>query len=247
MSIVIYKVIASFLMLIVSLLSVIYPLKIRAKLGHHHCLELGDAFASGIFLGVALFHMLPSSDQYFHQLLPTLNYPMAELLCAVGFLVLLFFECLATVKLRFSYIVAFIIKQDYLLEGLALGNNQSIISALFVFFAIFAHKGSESFALAITLNRDAISLKKMIAIIIIFSLMTPLGILGGTGITLFLENQYSLLLTAIFNAFAAGTFLYISTLHHLNHHKSGHQHERLWEFLVLVLGLALMAVAAIYT
>src|SRR5438876_54621 len=79
----------------VTIISVIYPIRAHIHSNHNHLLDLGDAFASGVFLGAALFHLLPESIHYFQQMRPDLHYPMAELLAAGGFLLLLFLERLS--------------------------------------------------------------------------------------------------------------------------------------------------------
>src|SRR5688572_14880022 len=92
MSLLLYKIIAAFIIFIPSVAIAYWVLKKRAQPLHNHFLEMGDALASGIFLGVALFHMLPDAITEFASVAPTLNFPLAEALCAAGFLFLLFFQ-----------------------------------------------------------------------------------------------------------------------------------------------------------
>lgn len=251
MSLLFYKLIAGILIFITSVIAVIYPIKMRAHPEHHPILELGDAFASGIFLGAALFHMLPDAIGEFSNFFPAIHYPAAEYLCACGFLVLLFLERLAKcvpqmkeAKQVMPYMVALILIIHSLIEGGVLGINTTMTTAFILFVAIIAHKSSESFALAVVLNRSHISFKKILMIVSIFSLMTPLGIVLGTTMSSFLQYQSGMLWTAGFNAFAAGTFLYMSTLHHINHHERRHEAENLLEFLFLFLGLGVMGLLA---
>lgn len=252
MSLILYKAMAGILIFLTSLAAVIYPLKKHANPVHHRALELGDAFSSGIFLGAALFHMLPDATQGFFDVLGNIHYPLAELFCAFGFLLLLFLERLPEKEdkhkaLRLPYFIAIIIIIHSLIEGLALGVNNTIATATIIFLAIIAHKCSESFALAITLNRMQLSFKHVLALIIVFCLTTPLGIAAGTTLNLFLQLKTGMLLTAGFNAFAAGTFLYMSTLHHINHHHKLQDGEGLSEFFALLIGLCVMAGLAIWS
>jgi zinc transporter 1/2/3 len=251
-SLIFYKTLAGFLIFIVSLVSVIYPIKTRSYPTHNRKLELGDAFASGIFLGAALFHMLPEANSLFAEIIPSIHYPLAEAFCAAGFLLLLFLERLAqsasdnkkNQTTALPYMLAFILVIHALIEGAALGVNETFTTASIIFVAIIAHKGSESFALAVILNRSQLTLKAIVITVLIFSLMTPLGIALGTSLTTMLVTQQGSLMTAGFNAFAAGTFLYMSTLHHINHHHRTEGSESLWEFVFLLSGLVIMALIA---
>jgi solute carrier family 39 (zinc transporter), member 1/2/3 len=253
MSLILYKFFSALMIFSVSLIAVIYPLKKRANPSHHGLLELGDAFASGIFLGAALFHMLPDATFYFTQALGPINYPLAELFCALGFLLLIFLERFVNksssqhTSNHLPYIIAVIIILHAFIEGTVLGINNSLTATAVIFLAILAHKGSESFALAVTLNRSQLSLRHIVILITIFSLMTPLGIASGTALIAMTQDKFGLLLNAGFNAFAAGTFLYMSSLHHINHHHKAQDKEGMIEFFVLLAGITVMALLAIWS
>jgi solute carrier family 39 (zinc transporter), member 1/2/3 len=74
--------------------------------------------------------------------------------------------------------------------------------------------------------------------------MSPLGITLGALAHQSVYGRTSELLTGVFNAFAAGTFLYIATLHKLHH--QNHVHSQLLEFLATIIGLGIMAAIAIW-
>ncbi len=195
--------------------------------------------------------MLPDAMSGFANTLNDIHYPIAEFFCACGFLVLLFLEriaqCVPHIKDArhvMPYMAALILIIHSLIEGGVLGINATMATAFVIFIAIIAHKSSESFALAVILNRSQITLKIIIIIVGLFSLMTPLGIVLGARMMLLLPHPSGQLWTAGFNAFAAGTFLYMSTLHHINHHERMHEAENLMEFLFLFAGLGVMALLA---
>lgn len=230
----------------------LYPLKKTRTLKHNESFELGEALASGIFLGAAFFHMLPESIQMFDHLYGKIAYPIPELICVMGFLLLLFLERLslsypvAQSKNSIPYIVAIILVIHALTEGAALGIGSTFAEAAMLFIAIIAHKGSESFALCVTLLRHALPNRNILIIIIFFSLMTPIGIALGASVTHFTLAKNGELISAIFNAFAAGTFLYISTLHHIHFHQHSKDAQGLLEFASLVAGAAAMGVIALW-
>jgi zinc transporter ZupT len=248
-----YKLLAALLLFITTVIAVAYPIKVRTHPKHHHFMDLGDAFASGIFLGAALFHMLPDAIAGFEQVLPNLHYPIAELFCACGFALLLLLERLsintagAHSPLTIPYLIAITLIVHSLIEGAALGVNTQLATATIIFLAIFVHKGSESFALSITLCRgNHLSTKQLFWLIGIFSLMTPIGIGLGTIITDYTQFRQGQIISAGFNAFAAGTFLYMSTLHHIHHHQRLHEAEGLLEYFFLLIGLALMGLVVLW-
>lgn len=253
MTLIYYKVLAALLIFISSLIAVIYPIKTHLSTRHNEFLELGEAFASGIFLGVAFFHMLPASISSFHQLYGDIHYPIAELICILGFISLLFLERLALLNshhkpdLGIPYILTIMLVIHSLIEGAALGVNATFAQAFMIFIAIIAHKGSASFALCVTLMRHKLSLRSICTIVFLFSLVTPIGIFLGTGLNALSYSSNGQLVEAIFNAFATGSFFYMATLHHVQFHKrAAEESHGLWEFFLLVLGLALMGLVAIW-
>lgn len=241
-----YKAIAALFIFLISITTVIYPLK--KKHTHVESLEWGEALASGIFLGVAFFHMLPNAIQTFQLLYPTTTYPIPEVICMGSFLLMLFLERLSFIPVfnqqyAVPYILALILIIHSLTEGAALGVGETLTETLIIFIAIIAHKGSASFALCVTLMRHRIPLSRIILTIFIFSLMTPIGIGFGTMINLETQSDHGMLIEAFFDAFAAGTFLYVSTLHHIRFHHEDSSHG-LSQFACLSIGLFVMGLVA---
>jgi len=247
-----YKAIAALIIFISSLVAVIYPLKTRLSTRQSDSLELGEAFASGIFLGVAFFHMLPASIVSFHRLSDT-HYPLAELICILGFICLLFLERLSLARGHHKpqsgipYLLTIMLIIHSLIEGGALGVNSNLTETFMIFIAILAHKGSTSFALCVTLMRHKLPFKQLFAIVLFFSLVTPIGIFLGTTLNALSYLKEGQLLEAIFNAFATGSFFYMATLHHVQFHKrAAEESHGMLEFFCLVVGLSLMALVAVW-
>lgn len=249
MTLIFYKAIAAIFVFLISIATIILPLQKKDILKHTESLHLGEAIASGIFLGAAFFHMLPDSIELFEHIYGNLTYPVPEAICVLGFLLLLFLERLSlttTFKPTTSipYILAIILIIHAITEGIALGIGATLSETVMLFIAIIAHKGSESFALCITLLKHQLPLRRIIAMIIFFALMTPLGISLGTAINQLAIAHNGELLAAIFNAFAAGTFLYISTLHHIHFHQHRKDVRSMVEFACVVAGIVVMAIIA---
>lgn len=251
MNVVYYKFTAALLIFMVSVGAVIYPLVKKYRAAHiANTLELGEAFASGVFLGVSLFHMLPVARESFALIWPTLHYPISELICGMGFMCLLFIERCSITEVSCRHDVslpclfALMLAVHSLLEGSLLGLNNDIPTVMMIFIAIIAHKGSASFALCVTLIKQKLKMLHVVIIMAIFALVTPIGILCGSLINKLAKAN---LLIAIFNSGAAGSFLYMATLHHVQFHQRTTERVQNWlEFILLVIGLSSMAVVAIW-
>ena len=254
MPIVSFKIIAALSILILTVLAGLLPLRLARN--YKHLLHFGDAFASGVFLSAALLHLLPESEQAFSHVLGTINYPAAQLICIITFIVLLLMErsvliyghChephhQASDNLTTPFLLTLVLTVHSFVEGAAIGISSSFAGAFVIYLAIIAHKGSESFALSTNLHRYNLTLRSITRIILIFSLMTPLGVFAASLTKFFLQTNSGEWLEAIFNAVATGTFLYLGTAHIIEGVKS---FERIGELVSLIIGITLMAVVAIW-
>ncbi len=218
--------------------------------------SLGNALAGGIFLGVALFHMLPDATSIFHALTPQKKFPLAFLLASVGFMLMLFLEEILLVDLRrrlptatnkplYPYVMALVLAIHSLLAGLALGMAGTFWGSLAIFIAIIAHKGSAAFALGISLHQGGVSRRQIIRTLLLFALATPLGIIFGSLFTHLSAGDTGYFFEAVFDALAAGTFLYISVLDIIKEAFF----DRRWrwaKFSLVTVGLILMAMLALW-
>ncbi len=256
MSLLYFKIGAAVLIITLSLITGLLPVYAKATEHNKRFFILGEAFASGVFLGAAFLHMLPQSVTEFTASLPGFAYPLATLICLLGFLLLVFIEKIyfRTEDLTQSiqrdimtpYILAVVLSIHALIGGAALGIETTMSTAIIIFIAIIAHKGSASFALGIQLKTARIELTRATIMIVIFSCMTPLGIACGTLIAQFLKHTTGEIVEAVFTAFAAGTFLYIGTIHTFKNILSPVKSQRFTIFLVLALGVLIMALLAIW-
>lgn len=211
------------------------------SLPHEH--PCGEAFASGIFLGAAFFHMLPEAHHAFLTIFGSPHYPYDNVLCAASFIVLFAMELLLQRWQQQPRYIALLLLSllaiHSLTAGAAFGISQGWQNLLVIFLAIMAHKGSASYALVRQLQRY--KEKRTHGYLLFFSTMTPLGILLGNGLLQFTTAQSSLIITACFYAIAAGSFLYIGTVHGSIKHLMQHRHITMKAFAMLCLGLGVMA------
>lgn len=84
-------------------------------------------------------------------------------------------------------------------EGIAIGLQNSRMEIFYMFIAITFHKWVEALSIGINLNKSNIEKDYFLKFVILFSLMTPIGILLGI-----IFSGFSDLIEAIFLAISAG-------------------------------------------
>jgi zinc transporter 1/2/3 len=233
-----------------TIISGIYPFLKRIKSAHKFDFPLGQALAAGIFLGAGLLHMLGDATAGFIAL--GYHFPLSFLLAGTTFLFLLLLEHLGreiyehegSHSNHFAILAVVMLALHSLFEGTALGLSESTALTAVILLAILAHKWAASFALAVQINQSHLSVSWGIILFLIFAIMTPLGILFGSMVTS--QLNHSQLLSPIMNALAAGTFLYLGTLHGLTSSVLVKQCCNLANFMMVLVGFAIMAVVAIW-
>jgi len=233
----------------------LFPLRFKGSKTSQIFFSLGNSFAGGIFLGAALLHLLPDGLEF---LGPFTDYPLPFLLAAVSLGSLLFIEKVVFIETEmrdeakiksssdfFPYLLALILSIHSFIAGVALGIEREVLAALVLFVAIIAHKGSAAFALGISMIRGGIIKSRHIKVILLFTCMTPLGILFGSLLDEVFAADTGRLVEGIFDSLAAGTFLYVSVIDIIEEEFSIPGNEFL-KFLSIVVGLALMALLAIW-
>ncbi|MCK5451666.1 MAG: ZIP family metal transporter, partial [Candidatus Omnitrophica bacterium] len=143
------------------------------------------------------------------------------------------------------YILAFVLSVHSIIAGIALGTEDVITKAFIILIAIVAHKGSAVFALAVNLNKEGVTGKRLRKIVTLFSFMTPVGIVCGLVLTAFLQNKAELMVEGVFDALAAGTFLYVAFIDIIEEEFVLPQ-DKGYKFILLTFGLGVMATLAIF-
>jgi zinc transporter ZupT len=108
-------------------------------------LSLATSFGGGVFLGAAMLHLLPESSEVLDD-----NFPFANLLCSVGFLMVLALEeIMPHHSTESSSTLALVSALSFhsLFDGLAIGSTTSNGQLKAVSIAILAHKPISAFAL----------------------------------------------------------------------------------------------------
>ena len=155
------------------------------------------------------------------------------------------------------------------IAGIALGIEAELAASLLVMIAILCHKGSAAFALVVSLIAAGTGNSRVWRALAVFVAMTPVGIVIGTGASRLLQGHTAMLIEGSFNALAAGTFIYVAILdvisaemsriddrraHYVRSALVGRDDvpmpqrdaDRAFKFLLVVIGLACMAVLGLW-
>lgn len=111
-----------------------------------------------------------------------------------------------TVEMTASTVSMYVIMLAHsAIEGLAFGVSMTMSSIIAVFCAIVGHKPVEAFAVSVIILKCNISRCMFVAMVLFYSLFTPLGIVIGISI----GKMKSSLALVVIDAFSAGTFLFV--------------------------------------
>lgn len=218
-------------------------------------LEIGDAVANGIFIGAAVFHLLPNAVRVFQPIGFHFVYTKSIALVVFSFITLWLIEQVLLrrkEKLKRQtdvWLLTITLSIHALIAGAALGISETFSVVSILFIAIIAHKGFETFAFVVNLHRQLKRGLQISIILIGFSLITPIGIGLGLISDTFLHTRLDTILTGCFSAFAAGTFLYIGTLHSHHLHEHNHHKEcysRSVKFTATIVGVVAMMIVGVW-
>ncbi len=256
-----FQIIAFFTILCVGLLGGYFAYRLNTSERSHSLLSFGNTFGGGIFLGAGFIHMLPDSVGGFATLFPDIDYPIATTIAGISFLMLIFVEKVIFpdhehpgigegtedkkgLKL-YPYVLLLVLSVHSIITGIALGVEKELFEASVLFFAVIAHKGAAAFALGTSIIRGGFPTQKLKHLIIAFSLMTPLGLLCGSVLTRFLSGDSQEVFETVFNALAAGSFIYVAAIDILQDELTEKNHRRS-KFFFVALGFSVMAILALW-
>lgn len=204
-----------------------YPLFRQDKARDSQAIQYGEGFTAGVFLALALTMMLPSSLFLLKKTLPNFDFPLGALIASIAFLGLLAIQhhidnlrkSMVTDESELTpaiipVIMTSMIAVPSFFLGTAFGVSDTS-AALLIFVAIMMHKSSAAFALALKMVRSTMSRNQVLLSFSLFALATPLGILVGQEIHSWLGSATMTMVKGIILGMAAGTFLYMATLHEL--------------------------------
>lgn len=246
------KLLSCVVILLTTLVAGAYPFikKFQSYQAEHLQFPIGESIAAGVFLGAGLMHMLSAGASGFNAL--HFRYPWAFMIAGLMFLFLLWLEHVGREifqkqgggSIAFAGIATLMLSIHSFLMGAALGLSQGLSVFVVILLAILAHKWAASFSLAIRINQSAVRIKYGVILFMVFAVMTPIGIILGNAATTYLGRHT--LVEPIFSSLAAGTFLYLGTLHGLEKATLIKQCCNLHRYYFVILGFAIMAVVAIW-
>nr|XP_033780001.1 zinc transporter ZIP1 [Geotrypetes seraphini]XP_033780003.1 zinc transporter ZIP1 [Geotrypetes seraphini]XP_033780004.1 zinc transporter ZIP1 [Geotrypetes seraphini]XP_033780005.1 zinc transporter ZIP1 [Geotrypetes seraphini] len=137
-----------------------------------------------------------------------------------------------------SFILVFSLSLHSVFEGLAVGLQETSSKVLEISLALLIHKSIIACSLALKLVQSQLRQTVVVTCILLFAVMTPLGI--GLGIALTeSSNDVHQLSRSVLEGIATGTFIYITFLEILPHELSSSQ-QRILKVLLLITGFSVV-------
>ncbi|XP_048365866.1 zinc transporter ZIP1 [Sphaerodactylus townsendi] len=124
-------------------------------------------------------------------------------------------------------------------EGLAVGLQEGSAQALEICLALLIHKGAIAFSLSFKLLQSRLRVRVVAGCLVLFSVMSPLGIGLGVALTEAPVAVLHGLSRSVLEGLATGTFVYITFLEILPHELSSSE-QRILKVIVLLAGFALI-------
>lgn len=249
MTLLTFKWLTAVIIFVISLIAGFISIRFAYK--HQRSLQIGDAAANGIFIGAALFHLFPGAVEEFHVLkMGDSAYLYSIMIILASFFFLTGIDQLIK-KISSSEnamigigLLTITLSIHALIAGVALGLSETFEIGMIIFIAILAHKCFEMFAFIMVLHRQLQKHRNITIIFLLFSFITPIGIWLGIMSHVLIEAKWDNLLAACFNAFAAGTFLYIGLIdrHHAHYYPVPDSYHQYTRFLAAIGGVIVMGI-----
>ena len=141
-----------------------------------------------------------------------------------------------------SYLLLVALSVHALFEGLAVGLFQDINNMLQVLGALVIHKCVLAFSMNINLVQHSFSMRAVVKSSFLFSVMSPVGFGIGILMLTYASSNLGRIFSAIFQAIATGTFLYVTFFEIFFHELNSKECHKLLKVLMMVLGYSLIAI-----
>ena len=141
-----------------------------------------------------------------------------------------------------SYLLLVALSVHALFEGLAVGLFQDINNMLQVLGALVIHKCVLAFSMNINLVQHSFSMRAVVKSSFLFSAMSPVGFGIGILMLTYASSNLGQIFSAIFQAIATGTFLYVTFFEIFFHELNSKECHKLLKVLMMVLGYSLIAI-----
>jgi len=140
------------------------------------------------------------------------------------------------------YILALVLSVHSIIEGMALGIGENISQTIILIIALASHKWIEAFAFSTSFVKEAVPIRRWIGILVLYSLMTPVGITIGIFLADNLSGDNATLAEGLLESLAAGSFLYVSLVDIIceEFNKPVSRIRRYSTFAVMLLGIGLI-------
>ena len=141
-----------------------------------------------------------------------------------------------------SYLLLVALSVHALFEGLAVGLFQDLNNMVQVLGALVIHKCVLAFSMGINLVQHSFSMRAVVKSSFLFSAMSPVGFGIGILMLTYASSNLGRIFSAIFQAIATGTFLYVTFFEIFFHELNSKECHKLLKVLMMVLGYSLIAI-----
>lgn len=247
-----FKLLAAVSIWIVALIGAGFSKRLIEQTTQGAFLSLANCFAGGVFLAAGLIHVLPDSQGQLAVAFPNVDYPLFGLIATAAVTVMVFIDRLGQRQSNTdasgvaAAILFLILSIHSVITGFALGVENQSVAAIALLIAVLAHKGTATFALGLKVRPVSNTATQFNLRMLAFSLTTPLGVVVGLSLLHRLSSTQAPMMEGIFDAIAAGTFIYVAIFEILSPEFDKAKHP-FGQVMTMILGAGLMALVALWT